>query len=212
VGPDRLGDANQLSLGLTSRFLNSSSGEELLSLALGQTLYFRNRDVTLPGNVPQTTARSDYVGELTANIGRGLYTRAVADYSPYSHRFDQGYVALQYQPGTYQVLNLGYLYRRGELDQTDVSFSWPVTRNWSVVGRWNYSIHEHQTLENMLGLQYESCCWLFRIVQRRFVTLDGQGNSALFLELQLKGLGSLGNRLSDFLHDDIQGYGQPPND
>jgi len=211
VGPDRLGDANQLSLGLTSRFLNSSSGEELLSLALGQTLYFRNRDVTLPGNAPQTTARSDYVGELTANLGNHFYSRVVADYSPYSHRFNQGYVSLQYQPGTYQVVNVGYLYRRGQLDQTDVSFSWPVAGNWSVVGRWNYSVQDHQTLENMLGLQYDTCCWRFRIVQRRFVTLDGQGNSALFFELQLKGLGSLGNRLSDFLHDDIQGYGQPPN-
>ncbi|MGH8224627.1 MAG: LPS-assembly protein LptD, partial [Gammaproteobacteria bacterium] len=108
----------------------------------------------------------------------------------------------------YQVLNLGYLYRRGALDQTDLSFSWPIVGGWSVVGRWNYSIHDHQTLETMAGLQYESCCWRLRLVGRRFVTLNGQGNSAIFLELELKGLGSLGNRLSDFLHDDIYGYGE----
>lgn len=211
VGPDRLGDANQLSLALTSRFLNNASGEQLLSLGLGQIFYFRNRDVTLPGQPPETTARSDYVGQLSANLGGHLSTNLVADYNPYTHDFDQGYIGFRYQPGTYQVLNLGYLYRQGQLDQTDVSFAWPVAGHWSVVGRWNYSVLDHQTLENMLGLQYESCCWRFRIVERRFVTLNGQGNSALFLELQLKGLGSLGNRLSDFLHDDIYGYGQNPN-
>ncbi len=210
-GPDRLGDANQISLGLTSRFLNDNSGQQLFTLGFGQAFYFRNRDVTLPGGSPQTQARSDYVGELTTNLAHHLSTRIVGDYNPYTHDFDQGYVSLQYQPGPFQVLNVGYLYRRGELNQSDFSFAWPVARHWSIVGRWNYSVQDHQTLENMLGLQYDSCCWRFRIVQRRFVTLNGQGNTALSLELQLKGLGSLGNRLSDFLHDDIQGYGQNPD-
>ena len=210
-GLDRLGDANQLSLGLTTRFLNNESGQQLFTAGVGQAFYFRNRDVTLPGGTPQTQARSDYVGQITTNLGHNLVTRVVGDYNPYTHDFDQGYVSLQYQPGPFQVLNVGYLYRRGELNQGDISFAWPVARHWSVVGRWNYSIQDHQTLENMLGLQYDSCCWRFRIVERRFVTLNGQGNSALYLELQLKGLGSLGNRLSNFLHDDIYGYGQNPN-
>ncbi len=210
VGPDRLGDANQLSLALTSRFLNNASGEQLLSLGLGQILYFRNRRVTLPGQPVETSARSDYVGQLTANLGNRVFASVNLDYSPYSHRFDQGYVSLQYHPSTYQVLNLGYLYRQGELEQTNISFAWPILGHWSAVGRWNYSIRDHQTIENMLGLQYDSCCWRFRLVERRFVTLNGQGNSALYLELQLKGLGSLGNRMSDFLHDDIYGYGQNP--
>ncbi len=210
TGLDRLGDANQLSLGLTTRFLNNESGQELFTAGVGQAFYFRNRDVTLPGGTPQTQARSDYVGQITTNLGHHLVTRVVGDYNPYTHDFDQGYVSLQFQPGPFQVLNVGYLYRRGELNQGDISFAWPVARHWSVVGRWNYSIQDHQTLENMLGLQYDSCCWRFRIVERRFVTLNGQGNSALYLELQLKGLGSLGNRLSNFLHDDIYGYGQNP--
>ena len=207
-GPDRLGDANQLSLGLTSRFLDNENGRQLVTFGIGQAFYFRNRDVTLPGASPQTQARSDYVGEFTTSLSNQVTTRLVADYNPYTHDFDQGYVSFQYRPGPYQVFNVGYLYRRGELNQSDFSFAWPITGHWSFVGRWNYSIQDHQTLENMLGLQYDSCCWRFRVVQRRFVTLNGQGNSALYFELQLKGLGSLGNRLSDFLHDDIQGYGQ----
>ena len=210
VGLDRLGDANQISLGLTSRFIDDRTGNQLFSLALGQAFYFRNRDVTLPGQAPETTARSDYVGEATANLGHHIYASITGDYNPYAHDFDQGYVALQYQPGTYKLVNLGYLYRQGQLDQTNISFAWPIAGNWSAVGRWNYSILDHQTVEVMAGLQYDSCCWRFRIVQRRFATLNGQGSYALYLELQLKGLGSLGNRLSDFLHDEIYGYGNSP--
>ena len=208
TGLDRLGDANQISLGLTSRFINNASGQQLFTAGIGQAFYFRNRDVTLPGALPQTQARSDYVGQVTAHISSTLSTQVVGDYNPYTHSFDQGYVTFQYRPGPFQVLNLGYLYRRGALDQSNVSFAWPVTRRWSIVGRWNYSIREHQTIENMLGLQYDSCCWRFRIVERRFVTANGQGNSALYLELQLRGLGSVGNRMSDFLHNDIYGYGK----
>ncbi len=212
VGPDRLGDANQISLGLTSRFIDNTSGAELFTLGIAQAFYFRDRDVTLPGEAPQTHARSDYVGEFTANLGHHISTRLVADYNPYDRDFDQGYLAFQYHPSLYTVLNLGYLYRRGQLDQTDVSFSLPITKNWSVVGRWNYSVREHQTIETLAGLQYETCCWLVRLATRRFVTLDGQGSSAIYLELGLKGLGGLGKRLSDFFHDDIYGYGKNPND
>jgi len=207
VGPDRLGDANQLTLALHSRFINSETGNEMLSLGLGQILYFRNREVTLPGRAPATTARSDYVGEITANLGNHLFARGVADYNPYNHRFDQGYVSLQYRPNAYRVLNLGYLYRSGELDQTDISFAWPLGTHWSLFGRWNYSLRDHQTIETLGGLQYDTCCWRLRIAQRRFVTFSGGGSSAIFFELQLKGLGSLGNRLSGLLRDDIYGYG-----
>ncbi len=212
TGPDRLGDANQISLGLTTRFLDNRTGEQLFTLGIGQAFYFRDRNVTLPGEAPQTSARSDYVGEFTASLGHHITTRLVADFNPYSHDFDQGYLEFQYHPGLYTVLNLGYLYRRGELNQTNVSFSLPIGSHWSVLGRWNYSILDHQTIETMAGLQYETCCWLVRLAVRRFVTLDGQGNSAIFLELGLKGLGGLGKRLGDFFHDDINGYGEIPGD
>lgn len=211
VGPDRLGDANRISLGLTSRFVNNRTGEQLFTLGVGQSYYFRDRRVTLPGESAQTHDTSDIVGQFTANMGHHIHARVVADYNPYSSKFDQGYVGFQYHPSTYTVLNLGYLYRQGELNQTNVSFSLPLTSHWSVVGRWNYSILDDQTLETMAGIQYDTCCWRVRLVTRRFVTLDGQGNSAIFLELQLKGLGSLGNRVSNFLHDDIYGYGENPN-
>ncbi|MDN5864175.1 MAG: LPS assembly protein LptD [Gammaproteobacteria bacterium] len=211
VGADRLGDANRISLGLTSRFLDNRSGAQLFTLGIGQSFYFSDRRVTMPGEPVQTRRSSDLVGQFTANLGHNIHARVVAAYDPYSNDFDQGYLGFQFHPGTYTVLNLGYLYREGALNQTAVSFSLPINSNWSVVGRWNYSLSDNQTLETMAGIQYDTCCWRIRLVTRRFVTLDGQGNSAILLELALKGLGSVGNRLSDFLHDDIYGYGENPH-
>ena len=51
-----------------------------------------------------------------------------------------------------QLLNLSYRYRRDILKQTDVSFLWPLTQTWHVIGRWNYSLDDDQTLEALAGL------------------------------------------------------------
>src|SRR5690606_13562318 len=47
-GRDRIGDANQLSLGFTSRWIEAN-GFERQRLSLGQTFYFRDREVQMPG-------------------------------------------------------------------------------------------------------------------------------------------------------------------
>lgn len=210
VGPDRLGDANRISLGLTSRFLDNRTGKQLFTLGIGQSFFFGNRRVTMPGRPARTRSSSDLVGQFTANLSHHIHAKVVADYDPYRNNFDQGYLGFQYHPSTYTVLNLGYLYRKGELNQTDISLSLPAGSRWRVFARWNYSLRQNQTLEKMLGIQYDSCCWRVRIIARQFVTLNQQGSFGIFLELELKGLGSVGNRLSRFLHDDIYGYGENP--
>ena len=48
VGADRVSDANQLSLGLTSRLLDAAGGRQYLSATLGQAYYFENPRVRLP--------------------------------------------------------------------------------------------------------------------------------------------------------------------
>ena len=45
VGPDRLSDANHLSVGLSSEFLDTDSGRTLGTFEIGQAYYFREREV-----------------------------------------------------------------------------------------------------------------------------------------------------------------------
>ena len=131
-------------------------------------------------------------------------------WNPYTRQTDLAAVGLQYHPAYHQVINLAYRYNRElGLTQTDLSLDWPLTSNWSTVGRWNYDIQNHLTLESFIGFQYDNCCWTFDIVHRRFITQTGDADSQFFLELQFKGLGAIGHRLEDFLQNGILGYSDP---
>jgi LPS-assembly protein len=52
-GRDRLDDANQVSIGLTTRFLDARSGEEYFNASIGQIYYFTNRRVRLNASDPE---------------------------------------------------------------------------------------------------------------------------------------------------------------
>jgi LPS-assembly protein len=54
VGDDRIGDANQLAMGLTTRLFNESTGAQYLSATLGQIRYFSLPRVFLPDEITQT--------------------------------------------------------------------------------------------------------------------------------------------------------------
>jgi LPS-assembly protein len=57
VGEDRIGDADQLSLGLTTRLFEQDTGQQYLAATLGQIRYFSGPHVTLPcQNVNAATA------------------------------------------------------------------------------------------------------------------------------------------------------------
>ncbi len=54
VGDDRIGDANQLAMGLTTRLFGQASGTQYLSATIGQIRYFDLPRVLLPEEITQT--------------------------------------------------------------------------------------------------------------------------------------------------------------
>lgn len=207
TGPDRMGDANQLALALTTRVLDPASGAQRLTASLGSLLYFRDRTVTLPGERAETDDSSDILGEVTMALGRNWNAGTELHWDPgesHSSRYD---ALLQYKAHDRQLLNLSYRYRRKVLEQTDVSFLWPLTDSWHAIGRWNYSLRDNKTLEVLAGAGYESCCWNVQLVSRSFVNdEDGDRNTAIFLQVELKGLTTLSNQVDDLLESGILGY------
>src|SRR5690606_30948265 len=113
----------------------------------------------------------------------------------------------RYLTGDDGVVNLNYRHRRNLLEQVDFSFLYPITPSWSVVGRYYYSLLDHKPLETIAGVQWESCCLAVRVVARRYVrNREGELNSALQVELVLKGLGSAGQDTERTLRRAILGY------
>ena len=93
------------------------------------------------------------------------------------------------------------------LEQVDTSFTVPVSERWRLVGRWNYSLLDSSTLEAVAGFEWESCCLAARVLGRRYVrNREGEMNNGIYIELELKGLATLGRKSGELLERAILGY------
>lgn len=206
-GIDRIADTDQLSIGLTSRIIDEETGRELLSGTIGQTRYLSSQGVALPGGEPITADSSDFVAELGVNLYDNWNLEIGQQWNSEASETVKSEFRLQYAPGENRVLNLGYRFRRGSVEQSDVSLSWPLARRWNLVGRHNYSLRDDRTLEYFVGLEYESCCWGIRLVSRRYISRrDGTADASVALQLELKGLTSVGDPADQLLERGILGY------
>lgn len=208
-GGDRVGDTNRIAVAVTSRVLNRETGAERLRFSLGQIYYFSDREVVLPGRDPEDARVSEFLGEAAVNFASGWRARTTVQWDPNDSRSEKLALVLNYRPDNGTVLNLGYRRRLAitDVEQTDVSFQYPVTERWSVLGRWNYSLENAQTLELVGGVEYDSCCWGLRLGGRRFVrNVRGEYDNAFFVQVHLKGLAGLGSIGDTFLRNQIPGY------
>jgi LPS-assembly protein len=194
-GPDRQGDANQLTLALTSRLLGAEDGRSVLDFGVGQILYFRDLEVQLPNRPVQDRQRSATVAELTWRPVRHIMATAGLQWDFEENETQVARFGLSYRGRDGRQAALGYRFRRDRVDQIDVRFRYPVRPSLNLIGRVNYSFEDDETLELLAGIEYESCCWAIRLTGREYIRdRDSETRTAVFLELHLKGLGSLGRR------------------
>lgn len=226
-GYDRIGDSNQISLALTSRFYNSQSGREQLSVTMGRAYYLEDREVNLAiysTGVPavdlgiDNRANSALITNLQLALSDRWWLKGELEYDESKSRTEKGVLGLQYRSSGL-LINLKHRLNRyngsDNVEQAEVSFAWPVSNELAFVGRWQQDIRNNRTIDSFAGLEYESCCWAVRLVVRRYlnVRLDQLGvpvpgfdefNNGIYLEFILKGLTNVGKGLD--LERDIQGY------
>ena len=194
-GPDRQADANQLTLALTSRLIETADGQSPLDFSVGQIIYFSDLEVQLPGRPVDTRSRSATVAEVNWQPRSRLRLNAGLQWDSVENETEVIQFGLNYRGRQARQVALGYRFRRDRLDQVDLRARYPVRENLNLIGRLNYSFEESQTLEALGGVEYESCCWAVRVTAREWVRdRDAETRRAVFLELHLKGLGSLGRR------------------
>ncbi|MCG6863758.1 MAG: LPS assembly protein LptD [Chromatiaceae bacterium] len=212
-GWDRIGDANQLTVGLTSRTIAMNSGLELLRASVGQTLYFRDREVQIVGP-PQDASSSPISGMLSARLLQNWTGRASVEYDPNQEtdRSLKRTLELHYQARDNRLLNLTYRFDLGtgeetRYEDTDLSFRLPVNQQIQLVGRWNYSLLNSQTVEAFAGLEYGQCCWRLRLVGRHLQNKpDSAGSTSVMVQVELAGLGSIGQHVDKLFERGIYGY------
>jgi len=212
LGVDRIADMDQLSVGITSRIMDVNSGRELMSATIGQALNLGDQIVTLPGQPTSLTDSSDYIAELRFLVYDNLNFDIGHQWSGGQNGTARSEARLQYRPQSNKILNFAYRFRRQSIEQGDVSWSWPLSQKWNFVGRYNYSFRDDRTLEQFYGLEFESCCWGFRLVTRRYIsTRDGTTDSSIGLQLILKGMMSIGTAADKLLEQGILGYSSTVN-
>lgn len=207
LGGDRIGDTDQVSLGITTRILALDSGREIMSATVGQTRYLSDRTVTLPGFDADVTESSDYIAEVRFSAFEKINFDFAHQWGTAGRGTTRSQARLQYRPAANKILNFAYRFRRDSLEQGDISFSWPIARRWNFVGRYNYSFRDQKALEQFFGVEYESCCWGVRFVTRRFISRrDGTQDTSVGLQLIFKGMASVGTAADRLLERGILGY------
>ena len=206
-GADRQADANQLTLAVSTRMIRQSDGRERFSASLGQIRYFDESRVRLPNEPITEKGRSAWVADANYAPTDRWTIGASYQWDPKFNRTDLASVRARYMLPDDGVFNIGYRYRRGLIEQTDVSFLYPINASWSVVGRHYYSLYDNKALETLAGVQWDSCCVAVRLVGRRYVhNRAGELSNAIMFEIELKGLGSAGQDTRRTLRRAILGY------
>ena len=231
TGHDRLEDFNQMSVGVTSRFIETQTGRELANASLGQIFYFADRKVNTLTNlappdqrVPDSQANSSIAGQLTLQPNDPLWASANLLWSPDQNQVEQANTYIHYEPNARAIYNLGYRYNRANpevttlyngIRQVDASAALPLTQHWRAFLRLNYDLDLKSSLEDLVGIEYEDCCWRTRIMYQRAIfgeaintigRTETKRDQAIMVEFQLKGLGGLGRRVSTLLEESIWGY------
>jgi LPS-assembly protein len=149
----------------------------------------RRGSFALPGGIP--------LAPVLARQRRGRPAVGLGE-----NQLDLGMVGVQYRGEQGRRAAFEYRFRRDRVDQFDLRFYWPINDSWRVLSRVNYSFDDNDLLEFQGGIEYESCCWAVRTVLRRYLkNRDGEHRNAIYVELNLKGLASIGTRGRELFRD-----------
>jgi LPS-assembly protein len=94
--------------------------------------------------------------------------------------------------------------------QNDVSAAWKIWGPLRAVGRYTYSAVQSSQIESLAGLEYNAACWTARAVYHRAITYSSTQtpflNTSFFVQLELKGMGSIGSSPLDVLRRNVPNY------
>ena len=224
TGGDRIGDANQLSIGVTTRFIRDD-GAERLTASAGQARYFSAQRVTLgeTNNDPDADSASVWFSNLTMHLSDTWQITADVQWDPSKTQQEQRNFALRFNDKGKRLFNISYrtleqsvltnsttLERELTSEQLDLSFVWPINERWTILGRQFIDLlaedGEDDVQESLAGLEYDSCCWSTQVLYREWLDVDNERDYGTFIQFKLKGFGGLGNNSDTLLSESIPNY------
>ena len=232
-GNDRIGDANQTTIGLTTRFLQDSNGTETFNASIGRIYYHEDRRVQLSGSTiseADSRKKSSDIIESTWNpydewrlysmIEYGESPEVVGESSSYD--ILQKQFSIEYNDKLNHMANISLRENKSEsIRQLDLGVFWALNDSWALIGSrkkdlWNYESDQLKpvdpVIEALAGFEYQSCCWraqfLYQEQSKRITDEDSNTDKQYgwLLRIELKGLASFGANPDDIMNQSIRGY------
>lgn len=212
-GLDRIASANQLSSGLTTRIYDDSLAERFNASA-GQIYYFsrpRTGDESASLDRSHDTGSLVWAGNSSWRINQHWGVRGGVQYDARLSSIALGDAVAEYRRDSDRVMQLNYRYASSEyikatlpnivdpgyqngISQVGATAGWPVVDRWAVVGAYYYDTRAKQTASQLVGLQYNNCCWNITLgYERKITSWDypsqrSQYDNQITFNIQLRGL------------------------
>lgn len=227
AGYDRIGDTTQLNLSILSHYYRGNNHDELFRLGIGGMLYFKEPQVNLcvsdclnllqPPRLTTPIKRfSPLLSQLSLFINQQLSAHGDIAYGLENRGLENlGFMLALHK--SEQIFHLSYNYHRHLIrlnekeqfftesnQQIGLSSAFKVSPHWHLLGTWSYNLSHHYVQTFYLGTKYDSCCWALTMAAGKTLTSVTQNrhpfyNSGIYLQLSLKGLGTIANRNPDAL-------------
>ncbi|WOT04539.1 LPS assembly protein LptD [Shewanella youngdeokensis] len=237
-GLDRIADANQFTLGLTTKLFDEHN-KEVFKFSIGQILYLEDSRVALydvnssvDAFVQDNTSNSALAADIRTQLYSDWYFSGSIQYDAKESENKKTEVSIDYRPGENKLLQTSYRYvpdllntntnESVDIKQTGLRAAWPINDGLYVIGNWYYDLNESRSVETYAGFQYESCCWAVRLsyhyrIKTNYVDEGEPVNdtrelfeSGVYLNFVIKGLGGSGTLgVSDMLDDGLFNYRKP---
>lgn len=194
VGADRIADSNQLSVSITSRFIDDQ-GKSRLELALGQNYRLSDSEVLNEDGFDGSQGASDIYSKVQFNLDQLRIYSTVA-YDTQEKEIRASANRIRWQPNELNALFASHIKQRQEALYASETIMLgglsQMHKNWqlSLVG--NYDTEMKQWVDSQIGVRYDSCCWSSTIIAERTQLENDLYNDSIQFQFELKGLSSLG--------------------
>ena len=224
VGNDRISDSNLLTLGVSTRLLDSATGAEAARFGGAQRVLLRDQRVVLPGGAAVAKGLSDVLLGATVNVDPSWSFDLTVQFDPDTRHSVRSTIAGRYSPTDYRVVSAAYRLQRGASEQVDIAWQWPINDlwgdrgqdlgagkgqgegRWYSVGRMNFSLRDGKLVDSVLGFEYDGGCWLGRVVLDRMTTGRASASNRILFQLEFVGFSRLGSNPLETLKRSIPRY------
>lgn len=213
-GLDRIASANQVTTGVTSRIYDDASVERF-NVSVGQIYYFtqsRTGDDNINWEKDNKTGSLVWAGDTYWRISDRWGLRGGVQYDTRLDNIANGSTSIEYRRDEDRMVQLSYRYASPEyiqatlpdystveqykngISQVGAAASWPIVDRWSVVGAYYYDTNTNKPADQMLGLQYNSCCYAIRVGYERKINgwenNQSKYDNVIGFNIELRGLSS----------------------